>query len=299
MYAQLGNIQFTPVKGFTSMSSSSETNLAEHALIEGKPKLQRIGTNLTTIDISMMFDISFCDPQTEIDALNSSRESAEVMPLIMGDGRFVGNFVIKTVSDTPMNSAADGKVLQSEVTVSLLEHAGANSEAAFASSSIAQAFANVNNEPPTFIPELKAVTLESVATNGLVGASAAINTTADALSILPVFVDTYRPQAEKITQDMLLAGDELGNVLEVINADSASEMYARTRNLALKISETILVTADVSVEANALIADIDDGNTASIPGRIVSLVNKGVELNNKSRQLSQQASDLISLVVVQ
>lgn len=299
MYAQLGSIQFTPMKGFTGMASTLETNFAEHALIEGKPKLQRIGTNLTAIEVSILLDVAFCNVQSEIDALNSSRESAEVMPLIMGDGRFVGTFVIKTVSDTPLHSSADGTVLQSEVTLALLEFANANSETAFASSSIAQAFANVNNNPATFVPVLAPLTAEASATSDLVGASASINTTADTLAILPVFVDAYRPKAEKISQDMLLAGDQLGNVLEAINADSASEMYARTRNLALKISETILVTADVSVEANNLIYDIDNGDTGSIPTRIVSLVNKGVELSNKSRQLSQQASYLISLVVIQ
>jgi phage protein U len=281
------------------MSSTLETNFAEHALIEGKPKLQRIGTNLTAIEVSILLDVSFCEPQAEIDALNSSRESAEVMPLIMGDGRFVGNFVIQTVSDTPMHSAGNGRVLQSEVTLSLLEYANANSELSFASSSIAQAFANVNNSPPTFIPEMVAITPEMETAQELVGANASINTTADVLATLQANVDLYRPKAEQITQDMLNAGDSLSNVLEAINADSASEMYARTRNLALKISETILVTADVSVEATALIADIDAGNTSSIPGRVVSLVNKGIELSNKSRQLSQQASDLISLIVVQ
>lgn len=299
MYAQLGSIQFTPIKGFTGMSSTLETNFAEHALIEGKPKLQRIGTNLTAIEVTILLDISFCEPQSEINALNSSRESAEVMPLIMGDGRFVGNFVIQTVSDTPMHSAGNGRVLQSEVTLSLLEYANANSELSFASNAIAQAFANVNNSPPTFIPEIVAITPEMQTAQELVGASASINTTADVLSVLQANVELYRPKAEQITQDMLIAGDSLSNVLEAINADSASEMYARTRNLALKISETILVTADVAVEASALIADIDAGNTSSIPDRVVALVNKGIELSNKSRQLSQQASDLISLIVVQ
>ncbi len=299
MYAQLGPIQFTPIKGFSSVSATRETNLVEHALIEGKPKLQRVGTNLTTLEISMLLDAAFCDPQTEIDALNNSRELAEVMPLIMGDGLVVGNFVIRSVSDNQLNHTKEGTLAQAEVTVSLVEYAGADTTEAAASSAIAAAFANVNNEPATYIPVAVPITVEHSATQGLVNSSAGINTTVDNLTGLSGYVDLYRPKAEAVIQDMIAAGDQLDGVLQTINADPASEMYARTRDLALVIEQTLIVTADITTEAEALIQDVENGDTMSAAARVAELGNKAQELDTKSSQISQTSAALISLAVVQ
>jgi len=299
MYAQLGTIQFSALKGFAGLTSTRETNLAEHALIEGKPKLQRIGTNLATMELSMMFDASFCNPQAEVDALNSSRELAEVMPLIMGSGRFVGNFVIRAVTETALNHADDGTLLQAEVSASLVEYVNADQAATDSANAISQAFANVNNSPAAYVPQLTAITAEMQATSGLVDASAGINTTVDTLSGMAGFVELYRPKAQAVVQDMLKSGDLLNDVLQTINADPLSEMWDRTRDLALAIEQTLLVTADITIEAEALIQDIDAGNTANVPGHIVELTNKAAELDNKSKQISQTSASLISLVVVQ
>lgn len=298
MYAQLGPIQFTPIKGFSSVSATRETNLVEHALIEGKPKLQRVGTNLTTLEIVMLLDAAFCDPQTEIDALNNSRELAEIMPLVMGDGLVVGNFVIRAVADNQLNHTKEGTLTQAEVTVSLVEYAGADTTEAAASSAIAAAFANVNNAPATYIPVLVPTTVEHSVTQGLVNANAGINTTVDNLTGLTGYVDLYRPKAETVIQDMIAAGDQLNYVLQTINAD-LGEMYDRTRDLALVIEQTLNVTADITTEAEALIQDIENGNASSAAARVAELGNKAQELDTKSSQISQTSAALISLVVVQ
>lgn len=299
MYAQLGPIQFTPIKGFSSIAATRETNLVEHPLIEGKPKLQRVGTNLTGLEIVMLLDAAFCNPQTEIDALNNSREIAEVMPLVMGDGLVVGSFVIRSVSENQLNHTKEGTLTQAEVTVSLIEYAGAESTGAASSSAIAAAFANVNNSPATYIPVAVPISVELGATQGLVNANAGINTTVDNLTGLSGYVDLYRPKAEAVIQDMLIAGDQLSGVLDTINADQLSEMYARTRDLALVIEQTLIVTADITTEAEALIQDIENGDTLSAASRVTDLGTKANELDTKSSQISQTSAALISLAVVQ
>lgn len=299
MYAQLGTIQFTPIKGFSSIAATRETNLVEHALIEGKPKLQRVGSNLDSIELTMLFDAAFCDPQFEIDALNNSRNLAEVLPLVMGDGLLVGSFVIRSVAENQLNHTKQGTLTQAEVTVSLVEYTNGDPEAAASASAISAAFANVNNAPATYVPIAVPITQELGATQGLVNANASINTTADAMTGLAGYVDLYRPRAEAAVQDMLAAGDQLDSVLQTINADPASEMYACTRALALTIEQTVIVTADVTLEAQALIQDLDNGNMSSAATRVAELGNKAVELKTKSAQLSKDAAQLISLAVVQ
>jgi len=297
MYAQLGNIIFTPVKGFTEVSFTSETNLVEHALIDGKPKLQRVGENLETLDISILFDIAFCNPQSEIDALKSSRQAGEVMPLIMGNGRFVGNYVIRTIDQTNANEAPDGTLLQAEVSLALSEYANEELPQASTSSSISQAFATAVNTPLSFanLTEYKSVNQQASA--DVIASSASMNTASTTLATLDASVELYRPKANAIIRDMQTAGDTLENLLSTINADSASELYGLTRSLAIAIAVCLSVVSDVTVEAQALIADIDANNTGSIPGRIASLVQRSVEIRSRSKQMSQSAADLVTYIV--
>jgi phage protein U len=301
MHSQLGTIIFEGRRGFTSLSSTREANYAEHALIENKPKLQRVGQNLEVIEGVMFFDMSFCDPQEEIDKLESSREIGEIMPLIMGDGRFVGEFVIKTLKNTQVYHADNGRTLQAEIGITLLEYWDADREANTESSAIAQAFANPDNSPSTYTPRFNGSSFPPPrqAMQGVVDANAAATTASGVLSQISSVVSEYRPKAEQVIQNMVKAGDDLADVLELINADPASEMYARTRELALNIGVMQLVVSDVVLECEALISDIDANNTLDIPARIVSLVSKGTETSTQAKKISSSASSLTALVVTQ
>lgn len=297
MYAQLGNIIFTPVKGFTEVSFTSETNLVEHALIDGKPKLQRVGENLENLDVSILFDIAFCNPQAEIDALKSSRQAGEVMPLIMGNGRFVGNYVIRTVDQTNANEAPDGTLLQAEVSLTLIEYANEALPQASTSSALSQAFATAVNTPQSFSTMTEYKSVDQQASADVIASSASMNTVSTTLATMDASEELFRPKAKAIIRDMQTAGDTLDNLLSTINSDSASELYALTRNLATSIAVSSSIVSDVLVEAQALIDDIDANNTGAIPGRITSLVQRSVEIRSRSKQLTQSAADLVTYIV--
>lgn len=296
MYAQLGNILFTPVKGFTDVSTTSETNLVEHALIDGKPKLQRVGQNLDTMDISIRFDIAFCNPQSEIDALNNSRAIGEIMPLVMGSGRFVGNYVIKSLERTHTNEAGDGTLLQAEVSVSLLEYANDQINKSVSTNAIAQAFATVRNAPQTFSELTAYKSVEQLTSAGVVASQASMSTAGATMSTLGTASDLYRPKAKAIIRDMELAGRTLDEVLSNINSDMTSPLYSMTRNLAVAIVDSQSLIQDVVVEAQALVSDIDNGNTSEIPGRVGSIVSRSIEINSRSKQLAQSAAELVTYI---
>lgn len=296
MYAQLGNIIFTPVKGFTDVSVTSETNLVEHALIDGKPKIQRVGTNLETMEITILFDVAFCTPQSEVDALNSSREAGEVMPLVMGSGRFVGNYVIKSVQQTKVHEATDGTLLQAEVSLSLMEFANKQLNQAVSQSAISSAFATTANVSQTFSNMTQYQSVEQVASMGVVASQAAIGTASDTLSKLGSSVQLYRAKAEQVIRDMNTATSKFNTVLDAINNDTASDLYAITRDLAVSIGQTLVLVSDTAVEAEALIADIDNDNTSAIPDRVAALINRANELRSRNKLVAQNASNLANYI---
>ena len=65
-FAVFGDIPFTLPAYFDSFEQQSGQEFAEHALIEGKPRLQRIGAQLERIDIEVGLHHSFCSVATEI-----------------------------------------------------------------------------------------------------------------------------------------------------------------------------------------------------------------------------------------
>lgn len=295
MYSQLGNITFDGRKTPSVFSGTFETNIAEHPLIENRPTIQRVGEKLRTYNLTMLFDQSFCNPSQEIASLDSSRTLGEIMPLVMGDGRYLGDYVIKKVSVNETWNAPNGAVLQAEVQVELLEFFDPDRETTQAISAISQGFAMLTNEPPAFEPVVVVIIPESEAMQGVVDANAAATTSATLLDKIGAATDKYRQKADTIVQKMLKTGDELSEVLTIIDSDPSSEMYARTRDLSSSIGIMLVLVPDVVSECLALISDIDNNNTASIPGRIVTLTDRATEVRARAKQIMDNAASLTSL----
>lgn len=121
MYAQLGSTRFEGLKGFSSFSKSVESSLAEHALIDGKPRLQRIGDGLVNIDFGMVLHQRFTTPAADLSTLETARANGDILPLVSGSGDFLGNFVIRSLSHNTVQQADDGSIIECEVSVSLIE----------------------------------------------------------------------------------------------------------------------------------------------------------------------------------
>ena len=121
MYAQLGNIRFEGLKGFSNFSHERGVNYAQHELINGKPRLQAVGDNLDSISFGMYLHSEFTNPEADIDTLRVSMQNREVLPLILGNGRVLGFFVIPNFSQ--VNSFTDpvGNLIEVTLSIELLE----------------------------------------------------------------------------------------------------------------------------------------------------------------------------------
>lgn len=121
MYAQLGSIRFEGLNGFSSFSHERGVNYAQHERINGKPRLQAVGDLLDTISFDMYLHADFVDPEASIEQLNVAMKNREVLLLILGNGKIVGDFVIPTLSQ--VNSFTDpfGNLISATISVQLLE----------------------------------------------------------------------------------------------------------------------------------------------------------------------------------
>jgi phage protein U len=150
MYAQLGSIVFEGFLGPVSKSTAIESNLAEHPLIDGKPRLQRVGDNLQEISLTLNLHISFSNPEGVINALEQARASATVMPFIQGNGAFLGTFVVKSIRTEDKKTNAFGDIVSTSVDVTLIEFADPNPAATRQSQARRDGIGNASNSPTPF-----------------------------------------------------------------------------------------------------------------------------------------------------
>jgi phage protein U len=137
----LGDITFEGLRGFDRLSKTNESVYAELPLVGGKPRLQRTGTALQTVDVAIVLHAAFTDPAADIAALNAYREDGTVLPLITGEGQQIGEFVIVSVDDTVVQTAPNGRTLTAEVSLSLREHYDPNKLGTLATAAVKNAFA--------------------------------------------------------------------------------------------------------------------------------------------------------------
>lgn len=151
MYAQLGTIIFENLKSPKDFEQRSAVNYAEHALIDGKPRLQRTGTDLERLKFSMDLHYTFCDVQGEIDALHDAMNAGDVLPLITGYGMYVGDFVITNLSRELKHATPNGFLIAASVEVSLSEFVEGDKLGNLADAAVQGGFAILRNTPGTVI----------------------------------------------------------------------------------------------------------------------------------------------------
>lgn len=122
MYAQLGNIKFEGPKGFASLEETFGMNYAQHERIKGKPRLEAVGSNLDTISFSMHLHSQFTTPEDDIEQMRINMANNEILPLVLGNGRVVGNYVITNFSVSTIFTDPVHNLIEANLTVELLEN---------------------------------------------------------------------------------------------------------------------------------------------------------------------------------
>jgi phage protein U len=121
MFAQLGSYQFDRLKSPTSFNESFAMRYARIPRINRKDDLQGTGEELAEVELAVTYASDFCDPATEIKALEASALAREINTLIMGDGTIIGDFVITAINKTYERLSPTGALESAQIGVSLLE----------------------------------------------------------------------------------------------------------------------------------------------------------------------------------
>lgn len=124
MFALLGPISFRLITYFEGVTNRHGYDYAEHAVIEGKPRLQWIGDDLQEVTIDLLFHVSYCNPEAELAKLRIAGSMHTALPLVYGSGHYVGMFVVKAIQSTTRQTNSRGGLVSVVARVTLLEYGG-------------------------------------------------------------------------------------------------------------------------------------------------------------------------------
>jgi phage protein U len=120
-YAQLGTTIFDGYKSFVTFAQEEGAILVEHALIGRKPRLEGSGLSLRVLTLTVFLHAEFCTVEDEITKFRNSKDTFEILPLLWGNGKVEGSFVIETMTSDKVMQDSQGNTYAALVNVVLKE----------------------------------------------------------------------------------------------------------------------------------------------------------------------------------
>jgi GpU protein len=263
MFAQLGAIKFNGLSSFVSYSTTEEIVLAEFALIGRKPRLMGAGVGLVTLNLSITLHASFCNVSDEISSLQTSMESFEILPLLWGNGKKAGEWVIKEMPVEFVNMDKFGNIYDAKVNLTLLESVEDNKQLQAQQAAANKAFATGDKQPATKSKRVNPTSCQKSISN-LVNE---IRQYGDVINkVIPVYTgdhsqaslvrracDTIRENCNTINTTIKTSGSCVYNNTDLLSWSNSVLISAGTLGTDITINSNVLGGAQYS-------GDVPDGN---------------------------------------
>lgn len=243
MYAQLGEIQFDGLIGFDSLDQASSANFAEHAVIQGKPRLQKVGDNLDEVKASFSLHSRFCVPEDEIAKLRTAMNDGEVLPFVTGAGDVIGSFVITDLAVKPDQTDKDGKYISVSVDVTLKEFYDPALAKRKEKEAKASGFAAAQNEPVISVAPIPPQSLTASSAADIAGCitdAASVEGEIGKISDNPADESAFQ-RCESALSSMK---DKTDSAIEKLN-QMTGDLYTNTRDLVSDLTDMIGTIEDL------------------------------------------------------
>lgn len=130
MIGTLGNIVFetsaSKIRTFDEFKRKGSATFSEHAVLNGKAKLQHLGTSLDEISFSITLNVALgINPKAEIKKLQEIKNAGNENQLIIGKD-VLGRFVLTELSESWDKIDNQGNLLLARVDLSLKEYVNDN-----------------------------------------------------------------------------------------------------------------------------------------------------------------------------
>lgn len=124
IWAVLGEIEFELTNHPTAQAERGTADYAEHALLQGKPKLQWIGEGLDELTFELALHASLVDPEEQLRKLKTAKAVHDPLPYVLGSGDYRGIYVITALDVTTRKTDGNGRLLSALINITLREYTG-------------------------------------------------------------------------------------------------------------------------------------------------------------------------------
>ena len=126
MIGTFGPVTFTSstsaVRTLSGLQKTKSHRFAQHDVVIGKPKLERIAPDLDTVSFDMRFDIGLgVDPAAEIETLEALVGTGEAHDLVIG-GVPHGTFIVEKMDEDLRRHDGRGLLLVASASLQLKEY---------------------------------------------------------------------------------------------------------------------------------------------------------------------------------
>lgn len=124
MWAVLGDIEFELRNQPSRQDDRATADYAQHALIQGKPRLEWVGDGLDELTLELTLHALLADPEAQIRRLKTALRAHAPLPYVLGSGDYRGVYLLTEVGTATRRTDALGRLISATVSVSLLEYSG-------------------------------------------------------------------------------------------------------------------------------------------------------------------------------
>jgi phage protein U len=280
MFAQLGNIVFTGLYGPSDLNfDGDEANYAEFELVGNKPTIQRVGSSLLEISASINMHMRFCNPGVQLQRLKAFKESGEVLPLLLGNGQYIGDFVIVSLPYVVDDAFDDGTFKQLTVQLSLKEYVSINKLEQKQLAARRSAFA-VGDKKPVVLRNPQAPSIEKqIATS----------------------ITESKQQSDKVDEMVSVMENNPNSITAAKVLDAANKGRVSLTTLKDKLENNLSVLAEhpnLKTVAEVMLSNFNGIITSYPFSDIAAAVSKNTELRETTRSLSRASDALLKKIIL-
>jgi len=124
MWAILGDIEFEVIGSPSGSEQRFAARFVEHARIAGKPLVEAVGGELDEITWTIVLHERLHDVDARLRAIREATAAQQPLALVMGDGTYLGPWIIAEGALTTKKTTAAGRVISAELQLTLREYTG-------------------------------------------------------------------------------------------------------------------------------------------------------------------------------
>jgi len=124
MWAILGEIEFEVIGSPSGAEQRFSATFVEHERISGKPLVEAVGGELEEINWTILLHERLHDVDARLRAIRMATAKQEPLALVMGDGTYLGPWLIVEGVLITKKTTASGRIISAELQITLREYTG-------------------------------------------------------------------------------------------------------------------------------------------------------------------------------